>query len=166
MDRWDGLFADLSAAFDAQLERQESDAASDLALSLSHDADLHEALSDGEPVVAVIEGASHRVTRVARDYVVAQPGDLAIRFEEAIFLRPGSGAAPEISESSLAQLLHARVRRGAWVRCCTRGLEHEGRLTQVGRDHLVVGMGPRRRVIPLGSVRWIRLAHEDSAGVS
>lgn len=165
MDRLEGLFSDLSATFEAAIERHENEAAADLALSISQDIDLHAALTDGDPVVAVVDGMSRTVLQVGKDYLVAEPGDLVIPISNVVLVRPSLGPRPALTRVALSELLRTHVREGTRVRCSTRELELEGPLTAVARDHLAVGGGFGRKLVPLGSVRWIRFVRGGSVGV-
>lgn len=84
----DGLFSSLSASFDAVVEREEDEAAADLAFSLGQDRSLEGSLRRGGFDLRIGGGGRRPVTEVGADYVgsghpvaVVVPARLAVCVE-------------------------------------------------------------------------------------
>lgn len=161
--RLDRLFSALDSSFSAAIDRSEDEAANDLALSLTQDLSLElqlvgrSATLIGEPSVPVAE--------VGRDFV--RTGDHRLLPLAAHAYRVGpSGPGPVRTDSYLVDVLRRAVRSASRISVEGAFGAIEGPLVHCGPDHIGVSEGESDVLIPLKSVRVIRLSHEDSAGVS
>jgi hypothetical protein len=165
VDPLEQVFSDLDAAFEAALERQDSDAADDLALSLRQDVDLFETLRDGRPIAVAAGGGRMSVVEVAADHVAAEAIDLWIfPTASAVLVRPTEGTTPRFTTTTLVEALRAATRRAETVACSAGEKECEGRLILCARDHFVLSTAREQMVVPLASIRWVRFVRGGSKG--
>ena len=165
LERLERVLRELDAGFSATLERHESEAANDLALSLKQDADLSETLSDGSGLSVWLEGHQMRVEAIGADHFVVDPGIWLIPFGRAVATKHFGSSPPRETGRTLLEELRARERHGVQVSCCLEDGVVDGRLAWCGRDHLALVRGDDELVVPLTSLRRIRLSHVGSTGV-
>ncbi|MDQ3751285.1 MAG: hypothetical protein M3333_00100 [Actinomycetota bacterium] len=158
IDRW---LSCLNASFEAAVEREEDQAAGDLALSFLQDLDQVETLRRGKAAaLRLAGGASLPVDRVGRDYVAAgTPPNLIVPVRFAVILVGSSGPPPEVAADSLLLLLRRAARLGTYVHASTTEGEWQGRIVKAGMDHLVINASGQSLVIGNDSLRSIRLLH-------
>ncbi|MDQ3662990.1 MAG: hypothetical protein M3454_18470 [Actinomycetota bacterium] len=156
IDRW---LSSLNATFEAAVEREEEQAAGDLAFSLLQDLSQVETLRRGKAAVLKLAGgASVPIARVGRDYVAAgNPPNLIVPLTFAVILVSPSGPAPEIADDTLLLLLRRAARLGTYARISTTEGEWQGRIVKAGVDHLIVNASGQSLVVGNGSMRTITL---------
>lgn len=156
IDRW---LSSLNATFEAAVEREEEQAAGDLAFSLLQDLGQVETLRRGKAATLKLAGgASLPVARVGRDYAVAgNPPNLIVPISFAVILVGPSGPGPEIADDSLLLLLRRAARLGTYARISTSEGEWQGRIVKAGVDHLIINVSGQSLVIGNGSMRSITL---------
>lgn len=156
IDRW---LSSLNATFEAAVEREEEQAAGDLAFSFLQDLGQVETLRRGKAAaLALAGGASLPVARVGRDYVAAgTPPNLIVPLTFAVILVGPSGPAPEIADDGLLLLLRRAARLGTYAQVATSEGEWQGRIVKAAVDHLIVNASGQSLVIGNGSLRSIRL---------
>ncbi len=151
---------DLGASFEAAVVREEDVAAADLAFSLRQDRDLPTALQ-GRGWVALLEGgASAAVAEMGEDYVVAGPHVVPI---SKAFLRSAERPAPDRRERTFSEWLSSACRAGSAIEVVAGGHRTAGRLTAVGRRHLVLRRQGRDSVVGLDSIDCVTVAAGDAA---
>jgi len=166
VDPLEQVLSELDAAFGSALERQESDAADDLALSLKQDSDLFQTIADGSAIAVLIEGECRPVGTIGADHVVVEPGPCLVPLSCALMLKSTTGQAPRLTSITLLEALRARARRGPTVTCAIGDAEVVGRLAMCGRDHVVVARSGEQLIVPLSTMLWIRFSPEDSTDLA
>lgn len=156
IDRW---LSSLNATFEAAVEREEDQAADDLAFSFLQDLGQVETLRRGKAAaLRLAGGVSLPIERVGEDYVAAgTPPDLIVPVRFAVILVSSGGPAPQVAEDSLLLLLRRAARLGTYVRAATSEGEWQGRIAKAGVDHLIVSALGQSLVIGNDSLRSIRL---------
>jgi len=155
----DSWLSSLNATFEAAVEREEEQAAGDLAFSLLQDLGQVETLRRGKAAaLRLAGGASLPIARVGRDYLAAgSPPNLIVPTSFAVILVGSSGPAPEIADDSLLLLLRRAARLGTYAQISTIEGEWQGRIVKAGADHLIVNASGQSLVIGNGAVRTITL---------
>jgi hypothetical protein len=152
----------LEASFSASVAHEEEAAATDLAVSLSFDRSLRDVLGRSA-ASAIVDGAYVPVREVGRDHVTARDG-LFVALHSGVFRRE-DGPPPPVTDKPLVEALRRAARGGARVECETTHGSFSGRVVTAGRDYLEIRSAVAGTLVPLASVRWIRLARGGSAGV-
>ena len=154
-----GLFASLEASFDAAVDKQEEEAATDLALSLRQGTPQREFLARQGFTVAAREG-TYRAIEVGLDHVLAEGARVFPLAACTAHLRADL-LAPEVTDLRLIEVLRARVLDPAEVEVETAAQRLRGRLSLCGPDHLILITARGPVSVPLASVLSIRLSLED-----
>jgi hypothetical protein len=136
----DRVLAELEAAFDAAVTREEDEAAEDLAFSLLQDRPLRDSLIRSGPVSAFLpSGATRAVVAVGTDYVVCErPVPTVIPLRRTVLVRDAEGPVPRSADRDLVGLLRTWARRGAQVELDTDAGTFGGKLVSAGADHVVL----------------------------
>jgi hypothetical protein len=171
--RWEGrrldprlqrLFTSLGATFEAEIARDEEEAAEDLAFSLRQGRSLADVLERNSWQLVTPAGP-RQVTGVGKDYVVAGGRPLLVApLSKAAFVS-AHGAKPLVSDNTLLQLLRSLARSGARVEIGLSSGTFGGRLLWTGTDHVVVETARRRTAVGLGAIEWVRLEEGLEADV-
>lgn len=134
-----GLFASLSAGMDAAIAREETEAADDLAFSLSQDIPLPTTLSRTGGTCSV-RGMALPITHVGSDFLVARRAgaDVLVPLEHATVKLTAQGIRPAVRNDSLVGLCRRLARRRAAVEIDSGGDTFRGALVRAGPDHLLV----------------------------
>jgi hypothetical protein len=145
--RWDALFADLQAQWDAEVRA--GDDAEILELAEAEAAgttigDRLRARRDGELNLRLLDGSDRtgRVADVAQEWVLLADGERRhlVPVAAVALAWPLGGAAPAASAVeralSLGHVLRALAGEGQPVLLRTWGGDHTGRIVRVGADHL------------------------------
>lgn len=156
IDRW---LSSLNATFEAAVEREEEQAAGDLAFSFLQDLDQVETLRRGKAAALKLAGGANLpVARVGRDYVAAgTPPNLIVPLTFAVIGVGPSGPAPESADDSLLLLLRRAARLGTYARIATSEGDWQGRLVKAGVDHVILNVSGQSLVIGNGAMRSITL---------
>ncbi len=161
----DRLLSSLEVTFEAAVNREEEEAATDLAFSLGQDQPLQEVLLRGGPLRLLLEdGAAIPVSIVGADYVIAGDPPRLVAQASATFVTGGDSRLPREAATSLLTVLRTWARSGASVAVEADGRSYNGVLVQATSDHLVLDAPAGRFVVGRGGVRQVRLISGDSAG--
>ena len=155
------VLSEIEMKFDAELLRQEEEAADDLAAGLRQDRLLREELQRQSSALLLHDGRRQEVTVVGRDYVGSGwPLSCVTKIERAVVALQAVGATPADRADTLLEV----VRR--WQRARLRvelvlegGSSVTGMLDRVAADHVLVGgpSGPLMVAIPVVvSIRLVR----------
>lgn len=154
----------LGARLDAAVARDEDEAATDLAFSLSQDRSLQGTVARlSEPLLQGPAGDRHEVTELGCDYVgCGRPVDLAAPLSRAVVRgRPGRSLL-EVTDRRFVELLRVWVRRGSQVHVEADLAVLRGSLRRAARDHLVVeAVDGSWDVVGLAAVSSIRCVRGD-----
>ncbi len=155
----DSWLSSLNASFEAAVEREEEQAAGDLAFSLLQDLGQVETLRRGKAAALKLAGgASLPVARVGSDYLAAgNPPNLIVPISFAVVLVGPSGPAPEIADDSLLLLLRRAARLGTYARISSTEGDWQGRIVKAGVDHLIVNVSGQSLIVGNGAIRAITL---------
>ena len=154
--RLDRLFSTLDAEFDAAIDREENEAASDLAFSLLQDRTLLEVLVDGAWEATTSMGAVS-IEEVGLDYA----GGMGWIFPSDQYpFKRAAGVPPIPSEHSMVERLRGHARNRRAVEVITPTGVARGRLGGCGRDYLQLHSEAGETLIPMNLVGAVRLFHE------
>jgi hypothetical protein len=174
--RLQGLFTSLGATFEAEIARDEEEAAQDLAFSLRQGRSLADVLERGSWQLQTPSGP-RPISVVAVDYVVAgdvpaviAPLDRAV-FEAAADrsgsdhqAKPTDPSPARDMDSTFLQLLRSVARAGARARIESASGSVSGRLLWAGTDHVAVGAGHRQFAISLQAIDSVVIEEGIGAG--
>lgn len=155
----EGLFASLEASFGAAVERQEDEAATDLAFSLKQGLGQRDVLAR-RGFCVVSADASHPALELARDHVLTEGDRLFPLSACAAVLRPDL-APPLVTDARLVEVLRARALEGHDVEIRTAEHDFAGRLALCAPDHVALTTARGEVVIPLAAVLSVRFSPED-----
>ena len=149
------LFTSLGASFEAQIARDEEEAAHDLAFSLRQGRALGEILERG-PWLLITPGGPRRVRAVGNDFVVAGgvPA-LVAPLDRGVFEAGRGGDNPATVSGTFLQLLRSQAREGATVEMGHEAGRLSGRLLWAGTDHVAVETARSHTVVALRAIEWI-----------
>jgi hypothetical protein len=158
------LFTSLGATFEAEIARDEEEAAEDLAFSLRQGRSLTDVLERNP--CRVLTPAGHQVvTALGEDYVVAGGSPaLILPLHRSVFVTGGEGSAPAVSTGTLLHLLRSLARAGARIEVGCGPSSFGGRLLWTGTDHVVMETNQGRLAVGLDAVDWVRLEEGIEAG--
>jgi hypothetical protein len=170
------LFTSLGATFEAEIARDEEEAAHDLAFSLRQGRSLTDVLERGSWRLLTPAGP-RPITLVGADYVVAggvpavvAPLDRAAFDAEgeprSVHDKVAENAPPPAVDATFLQLLRSLARVAAPVRIGCRAGPLSGRLLCAGTDHVAVEAPHRRMAISLQAIDWIVVEEGIGAGDS
>lgn len=145
--RWDALFADLQAQWEAELRAVDDDEIRDLAeaeAAATHVADRIRARRGQQLSLRLLDGSDRTglVVDVAQEWVLLGEGERRHLVPVAAIAMawPLAGTAPEAPAIErglgLGHVLRALAAEGQGVVVRTRGGDHAGRIVRVGADHL------------------------------
>jgi hypothetical protein len=139
-DRIDFVVRGLEAAFDAAIARDEDDAASDLAFSLTQERTLPGVLERSPGVVVVRpDGGRSRISEVGEDYVLeAPPSARLVPLSMAVLESSNDAAPPRRRDRDVTAELRRWARAGASVCVTTSAGVVAGRLLRAAPDHLTI----------------------------
>jgi hypothetical protein len=165
--RLKGLLLGLEARLEASERRAEEEAADDLALSLSQDRVLADALCRSGAVDALMDGgARFRVASVGADFVwINTPPNRLLPLRAVMVAMDTRGTSPIRLDLTLVDVCRSLARTGAdvEVKCPIGGVV--GRLEAAARDFLALRKVGERLLVPYEAVAEIRLLSADSADV-
>lgn len=154
------MLSDLEASFEGSVARDESRAATDLALSLRQDLRIYDRVASWG--AAVVRGSTERLSGVALDHVVlGEPPQTLVPLEAAVLMpAEARGGAPiRRSDQTLVQALKPWVKAARLVTVATSEGGSEGRIVAATPDHILIAR--RTQVlIPYASIRRISLFPE------
>jgi hypothetical protein len=151
------LLSSLEVQFDAAVAREEDEAASDLAFSLRQGLNLRDVLRKGA-WVARHDGVERHVVLVGRDFVACSgPESVLIPLRRLVVAPSASGVHARISLLPLVETLRGLCRSGALVEVSARDLQLNGRMMQVGPDHLALTTIAGQTFVALDAIDSIRL---------
>lgn len=154
------LFSDLEASFEGSVARDESRAATDLALSLRQDLRIYDRVSSWG--AAVVKGSPQRVSEVALDHVVmGDPPQALVPLEAAVLMPADARGEASIrrSDQTLVRALKPWVKAARRVRVATSEGRSEGRIVAATPDHILIAHRTQM-LIPYASIRRISLFPE------
>ena len=165
--RLNGLLLGLVAQLEASERRAEEEAADDLALSLSQDRVLADALCRSGAVDVLADGgARFRVAFVGADFVwINTPSKRLLPLRGVVVAVDTRGTSPVRLELTLVDVCRSLARTGAEVevKCPIGGVV--GRLEAAARDFLALTKAEERLLVPYEAVNELRLLNADSADV-
>jgi hypothetical protein len=158
----EGLLTSLEASFDASIDREEQEAASDLAFSLAQGQPFADVLArSGAMGVRLPGGRTAPIAVIGRDYVASAVPATLIPLERVIAVTIESGSAPVSRGDSLVERLRDWARRGTAVEIATQAGSFTGRLALVGPDHVRLDRKPGIVAVALEAVESVRSLREE-----
>lgn len=154
--RLDRLFSSLGASFDAALDREEEEAASDLAMSLRQGRSLRERLV-GRACAVVQPDGDWQVNELGPDHVGTVQG-WWFPLHNTVVQLGGSDSPPTESEETLVERLRAAARSGQRIEIRTASRGVHGLLLGCGPDHLGIRLDAGEMLVPLTAVTALRLS--------
>ena len=152
------LLVDLEARFDAELSRQEEEAAGDLAAGLRQDRLLRSELARGSAARLLAEGLPRDVSVVGRDYVGSGwPLSCVTKIERAVVVLDGTGSPPLMREDTFIEVVRRWQRARLRVEVIMGGGSLTGMLDRVAADHLLIGRDQGSVMAALPVVTSIKL---------
>lgn len=152
------LLSDLETRFDAELTRQEEEAAADLASGLRQDRLLRAELERCSAGRLLVEGLPADISVVGRDYVGSGwPLSCVTKIERAVVGLDGGGPAPLSRQDTLIEVVRRWQRARLRVEVVMAGGSVTGRLDRVAADHLLIGRDRGSVIAALPVVTSIRL---------
>lgn len=152
------LFADLDAAFEASLAREEEAAASDLAFALAQTNTFQDVVRrKPHRVVLLGEHFASPVIEVGSDYVATDPPVRFIPSGLAILRVDDTGDPPSATDATLLLTMRRLARGRASVEVACRSSCYAGVLSSVAPDHLVLRGATGELFIGMKAVCAIRL---------
>lgn len=147
------LFTSLGATFEAEIARDEEEAAEDLAFSLRQGRSLADVLERGSWHLMTPAGR-RPVSFLGADYAVADPA-IVVPLGSAVFAASDEPSQVDVSDGTLLQFLRSLARSGALVEVTSHAGVFGGRLLWTGTDHVVVDTGAGRIAIALGGLEMV-----------
>lgn len=152
------LLVDLEARFDAELSRQEEEAAGDLAAGLRQDRLLRAELARGSAARLLVEGLPRDVSVVGRDYVGSGwPLSCVTKIERAVVVFDGTGSPPLMRDDTFIEVVRRWQRARLRVEVIMGGGSLTGILDRVAADHLLIGRDQGSVMAALPVVTSIKL---------
>jgi hypothetical protein len=159
------LFTSLGATFEAEIARDEEEAAQDLAFSLRQGRSLADVLERGAWRLLTPSGP-RPISLVGVDYVAAGGVPAVVApLLRAVFDADGEPESfqdmvpetrpPRAVDTTFLQLLRSLARASAPVRIGCPAGPLSGRLLWAGTDHIAVEATRRRMAISLRAIDWI-----------
>lgn len=157
--RFERLFDELDAGFEAAIAHEEDVAADDLALALGQGTDLATAVTRRGWILHSPGSAPAPVIEIGEDYLVASCADITLVLpkEQAILSADPEVPPARASRRGMLEVLRAQARREAQLEIVTGQGSFRGRLVRAAVDHLIVRSKNRDVAIPLVAVQEVRI---------
>jgi len=163
----DNLLLDLGAQLESAGRRDEEEAATDLAFSLSQDRLLADTLRRGGAVAVLTPGGGRLpVASIGEDFLWTGPhSEQVLRLDYVVLTQADRGEPPAGWSLSFMQILRLLARAGAAVEVqCDTGIV-AGQLRASARDFVVIETSSERRLVAHGALRTLRLVKGGLEGV-
>lgn len=165
--RLNSLLLDLGAQLEASERRADDEAADDLALSLSQDRVLADALCRSGTVDALTQGGGRaRVGSVGHDFLLLDvPSTRLLPLSRVAVAQGERGEPPVRWDLTLAQLCRLMARAGAEIEVRYGSELVAGRLESAARDFIAIARARERVLVAYPAVTEISLLDEGLTGV-
>lgn len=152
------VLTEIEMRFDAELGRQEEEAAHDLAVGFRQDRLLRTELERESAAILSGDGRRQEVTVVGRDYVGSGwPLALVTKIERAVICLQGSSSPPVARDDTFIEVVRRWQRARLRVELSMKEGTVSGVLDRVAVDHLLIGTCSGPLMVPLPVVLSIRL---------